>query len=100
MAVQKIIDASYQVSKKRGNGLVRYEVWIDQDGRVAHYNLAYINRSIFQKDNGRAVGYDNAHGEHHRHYVDSVETIVFTDFDAIEERFRHDWMALASRERQ
>lgn len=100
MADKKMIDASYQIPKKRGNGLVRYEVWVDQNGRVAHYNLAYINRSVFQKDNGRAVGYDNTHGDHHRHYLGTVEMVVFADFEGIEERFRNDWMALASREKK
>jgi len=94
MADQKITDASYLVPKKRGNGLVRHEVWIDHSGRVTHYNLAYINHSVFQKDNGRAVGYDNAHDGHHRHYLGNVETIIFTTFDDIEECFQHDWMAL------
>jgi hypothetical protein len=100
MADRKVIDDSRQITQKRGNGLVRREVWTDQHGRITHYNLAYINRSVFQKDNGRAVGYDNAHGEHHRHYVGTVETIIYTDFDDVEERFQRDWTALAEKERK
>lgn len=66
---------------------MRREVWVDHLGRVTRYNLAYINQNVFQKDNGRAVGYDNAHGKHHRHYMGTTETIIFTTFDDIEERF-------------
>jgi nitrous oxidase accessory protein NosD len=98
MADQKIIDVSYQVPKKRGNGLVRHEVWADQRGQVTHYNLAYIHHGVFQRDNGRAVGYDNAHGEHHRHYLGTVETIIYTNFHDVQERFLRDWTALASKE--
>jgi hypothetical protein len=94
MADRKIIDTSYPITKKRGNGLVRREVWVDHLGRVTRYNLAYINHSVFQKDNGRAVGYDNAHGQHHRHYMGTTEIIIFTSFDDIEERFQRDWTAL------
>jgi hypothetical protein len=77
MADQKIIDASFHVPKKRRNGLVRHEVWADQQGRITHYNLAYINHRVFQKDNGRAVGYDNAFdmtGWHWHHRDDHENT--------------------------
>lgn len=28
---------------------------------MTRYNLAYINHSIYQMDNGRVLGFDNAH---------------------------------------
>ncbi|MFM9879723.1 MAG: hypothetical protein ACKVOO_04870, partial [Burkholderiaceae bacterium] len=53
------------VSAKRGGGLLRYEVWGYQqtDGKqhITRYSMAYINPAIYARDNGRVLGYDNAH---------------------------------------
>lgn len=89
----KIADDSCSLSLKKGNGVLRREVWENEQGQVVRYNLAYINRAIFQDDNGRVVGYDNAHGFHHRHFMGVVEPIDFTTFEDIEERFQADWVA-------
>jgi hypothetical protein len=58
-----------------GDGLIREEVWKDGDGRVVRYNLAFINFQLFAADNGRVLGYDNAHGQAHRHFAGTVEAI-------------------------
>lgn len=87
----KALDVSTRLAKKRGNGILRREVWVDGKGKVVRYNLAYINHDIFQGDNGRVVGYDNAHGSHHRHYKGTVETVEFQGFEDIEGRFEADW---------
>jgi hypothetical protein len=92
MAEQKVFDDSWSLSSKNGNGILRREVWEDDNGRVVRYNLAYINHKVFQNDNGRVVGYDNAHGSHHRHYLGIVESIEFISFEDIEERFQADWI--------
>ena len=96
MSDKKICDESHKISGKRGNGLLRREVWVDEKGRVTRYNLAYINHGLHQGDNGRVVGYDNQHGQHHRHYFGTVETVNFVGFADIEERFEQDWIALRS----
>lgn len=88
---QKVLDVSTRLAKKRGNGILRREIWVDGTGEVIRYNLAYINHDIFQGDNGRVVGYDNAHGTHHRHYKGKVETVKFQSFEDIEDRFEADW---------
>lgn len=93
MAEIKVSDDSWRLSSKHGNGELRREVWVDEQGCVVRYNLAYINREIFQGDNGRVVGYDNAHVFHHRHYMGTVEPVEFTSFDAIEEKYEADWTA-------
>lgn len=90
MAEVKIIDRSFVVSRKRGNGTVRYELWQD-DGVVTRYNLAYINHLIFSGDNGRVLGYDNRHG-HHRHYMGVVTPIELTSFEEIEQQFEQEWL--------
>ncbi|WP_316157419.1 toxin-antitoxin system TumE family protein [Cupriavidus sp. BIC8F] len=95
MAEKKTIDETHKISDKRGNGKLRREVWCDTaTGEVTRYNLAYINHSLFAGDNGRVVGYDNAHDGHHRHYFGVVEPIDFVSFEDIEARFEEDWIAL------
>jgi hypothetical protein len=91
----KISDDSWSLSSKNGNGILRREVWVNGKGKVVRYNLAYINHKIFQGDNGRVVGYDNAHGYHHLMGV--VEPVKFKSFEDIEEQFQADWIALRSK---
>ena len=97
MSETKIHDESHKISDKRGNGSLRREAWVDRKGKVTRYNLAYINRNLHAGDNGRVVGYDNAHGFYHRHYFGSVEPIDFTSYEDVEERFEQDWTALKGR---
>ena len=96
MADRKLIDEAFKISAKRGNGSLRREVWVDRQGRVTRYNLAYINHRLHDGDNGRVIGYDNAHGYHHRHVFGQVEAVQFTGFEDIEARFEQDWIALRS----
>jgi hypothetical protein len=95
MADIKIIDETHKISDKRGNGTLRREVWVDEASkRVTRYNLAYINHQIYSGDNGRVVGYDNAHDGHHRHYFGVVEPLKFVSFEETEACFEQDWIAL------
>ena len=96
---QKIVDDKLVISAKRGNGQLRQEVWVDAKGKVTRYNLAYINPSLFSGDNGRVVGYDNAHGFHHKHYFGAVTPETFISFEDTEDRFQEDWNALKGSER-
>lgn len=94
MPAMKIIDEVHQIARKRGNGQLRREVWVDGHGRVTRYNLAYINHALHQGDNGRVIGYDNQHGRHHRHCFGQVSPVTFISFEDIEEQFQSDWTAL------
>lgn len=93
----KIYDESFDFSRKKGNGRLRREVWIDEVGSVVRYNLAYINLNDFSSDNGRVLGYDNAHGYHHRHFYGKVEPIKFTTFEQIESLFEAEVMQIRSK---
>lgn len=73
-----------------GTGLLREEIWIDDLGKVARYNLAFINHFLTAKDNGRVLGYDNAHGKHHRHFYGTVEEISITSYEALAVMFRNE----------
>jgi Family of unknown function (DUF6516) len=89
MAASKIIDQTFMVSRRHGNGTLRYEVWED-NGVVTRYNLAYINHLNFSGDNGRVIGYDNKPG-HHRHFKGAIESVETTSFEEIERRFKQEW---------
>lgn len=77
----------------------RREIWVDTQGEVVRYHLAYVNHLIHGGDNGRVLGYDKAHGEHHRHYLGEVTTIGFKSFREIERRFEKEWRKLAKEAR-
>ena len=97
MPDKKLIDESHVISTKKGNGIMRREVWVDDKGRVTRYNLAYINNGLFNDDNGRILGFDNAHGYHHRHYYGQVEAVNFISFEETEILFEKEWLALRSK---
>ena len=87
------------IRKKLGGGLIRLEVWghISKAGRiVTRYNLAYINLSINQTDSGRVLGYDNAHGFHHRHYMGKIEAVAFVSFELTSKLFASEWIQIAN----
>ena len=87
----------FELQPKSGGGLLSYEVWgYKERGKtvVTRYNLAYINHAMFRADNGRVLGFDNAHGYHHRHYMGKVEAIEFTNYEATLEQFQQEWMAI------
>jgi hypothetical protein len=65
----KVVDDTTEVSCAIGRGVIREEVWQDLNGRVAKYNLAFINHFMCSVDHGRVLGYDNKHGKHHRHFM-------------------------------
>ena len=75
--------------------MLRRENWVERRGRVVRYNLAYINDLIYAGDDGRVLGYDSAHGSHHRHYKGKVATVGFESFEQIEARFQKEWNRLA-----
>ncbi len=58
---------------------------------VTRYNLAYINHSMYQDDNGRVLGFDNAHDYHHRHYMGEVQSVEFTSYEVTLEQFQQEW---------
>ena len=74
-----------------------YEVWgyeVKGTTVVTRYNLAYINHSICQVDNGRVLGFDNAHDYHHRHCMGDVQPVEFTSYEATLERFQQEWLEI------
>jgi hypothetical protein len=92
--LRKLIDERLYLSKAKGGGMLRREVWVDRQGQVVRYNLAYINHLVHAGDNGRVLGYDSAHGRHHRHYKGKTTMVSFESFQQIEARFQEEWAML------
>jgi len=87
----------FELRPKSGGGLLSYEVWGYQaKGKtvVTRYNLAYINHAICHVDNGRVLGFDNAHDYHHRHYMGEVTAVAFNSYEATLEKFQQEWLEI------
>jgi hypothetical protein len=97
--IWKVINERLYPSKANGGGIVRREIRVDGQDRIVRYNLAYINPLIYSGDNGRVVGYDSAHGHHHRHYKGKISVVSFSRFEQIESRFQREWSRLAKEAR-
>jgi hypothetical protein len=70
--------------------LIKEEIWRDAEGVVTRYSLAYIDPSLFADDNGRVLGYDNAHGHHHRHYCGAVTPVDYKGYRRLSSRFERE----------
>lgn len=81
------MDEEAEISCHVGRGRVREEVWQDAAGNVVRYSLAFINPFMHPGDNGRVLGYDVAHGRHHRHVMGRVEDIDLPGYEKLAERF-------------
>jgi len=76
---------------KRGGGLLKIEAWENEQGEIVKYSMAYINHLIFSGDNGRVIGYDNAHNFHHKHYFGEISEVRnFSSYQSLVERFEQE----------
>lgn len=89
----------HEIKPKSGGGLLRYEIWGYVKGGstvITRYNIAYINHAVFQKDNGRVLGYDNAHNFHHKHYMGAVAPFKFVSYEQTVELFQEEWTQIVT----
>lgn len=89
-----LYDECTTLPKARGNGQLIRRVSVNADNVITRYSLAYINYNVCRVDNGRVLGYDNAHDYHHRHYMGAVEPVKFVSFDQIEKQFQREFEVL------
>jgi hypothetical protein len=94
-SARKAVDERLSLSEAHGGGQLRREIWVNGQGQVVRYNLAYINHLIYAGDNGRVLGYGTAHGRHHRHYKGRTTIVNFEGFEHIDARFQREWSRLA-----
>jgi hypothetical protein len=67
----------------------------EQSGKLRRYSLAYINPAIFAADNGRVLGYDNAHGYPHRHFMGKITPEPDLTWEQIRNKFEQEWREIA-----
>jgi hypothetical protein len=84
---RKIVDETTVVRCAKGRGLIREEIWQSDSGEVVRYNLAFICHQLCASDNGRVLGYDNRHGDHHRHFMGQAELVQYPGYDVLLARF-------------
>jgi hypothetical protein len=61
---KKVVSEQFPIKPQLGGGILKIEVWENAQGEIVKYSMAYINHLIFSGDNGRVLGYDNAHNYH------------------------------------
>jgi|SRR5580700_8762656 hypothetical protein len=86
---EKRVDETLYLSGRRPGAVLKEEVWFEGE-KLVKYSLGYINSDVCSTDHGRVLGYDNAHGVHHRHFRGKVETFEFTSYEALVKRFEHE----------
>ncbi|NYH07634.1 toxin-antitoxin system TumE family protein [Pseudomonas moraviensis] len=85
-------DDSFVIPDKKGNGQIRIQYLKNAEtGQVITYSMAYINATICPVDNGRVIGYDNAHGEHHKHDMGVYVPVEFESLERTLELFQDQW---------
>ena len=62
-------------------------MYVDDAGAMVKYNLVFIHWGLCQQDNGRVLGYDNAHGQHERHWMGTVQPAGFISYERTLRRF-------------
>jgi len=87
----KISDDIFMVPWDQGNGQIRREVWVDQDWKVSHYYLAYINHECCPADGGTVLGYDYKDGMLYSHRMGTIAADSFSSLEEMEGQFDIMW---------
>jgi hypothetical protein len=60
---------------------------VNEHDEIVRYNLAFLLPHVFSFDNGRVLGFDNAHEIHERHFMGRVKPVDFHDYLTTAKRF-------------
>jgi hypothetical protein len=93
-SLSKVTDYETEFWCAGGIGILREEVWVNEHCEAVKYNLAFLLPHLSSIDNGRILGFDNAHGVHERHFMGSVNAVEFEDYFATADRFYREVEAL------
>ena len=88
--LRKVIDDETRFRCGDGVGILREEVWVNEKVEVVKYNLAFLLPHLARADNGRILGYDNAHGIHERHFKGEVKPVSYKGYAATSKRFHRE----------
>lgn len=83
------------IPARLGGGILKEFVEQEPSGKLHRYALAYVNPAIFAGDNGRVLGYDNAHGYPHRHFMGKITPEPDLTWEQIREKFEREWRNIA-----
>jgi hypothetical protein len=95
--IQRYAPPDMKIPARLGGGVLKE--FVEQEissGKLLRYALAYINPAIFAGDNGRVIGYDNAHGYPHRHYMGKITREPDLTWAQIREKFEQEWREIAT----
>lgn len=93
-SLRKITDYESDFRCAGGKGILREEVWVNAKEEVVRYNLAFLLPHLSGLDNGRILGFDNAHGVHERHFMRRVHPVEFNSYPITARRFYREVDAL------
>ena len=94
--IQRYAPPDTKIPARLGGGVLKE--FVEQEipsGKLRRYALAYINSTIFAGDNGRVIGYDNAHGYPHRHNMGQITPEPDLPWKQIRARFEQEWREIA-----
>lgn len=83
---QKSVREEFYPKGRKSGLIVRVQADFYRSGKLARYSLALIDTRR-GPDNGRVLGYDNAHGYHHRHHEGTVEPVEFESYESTQKQF-------------
>ncbi|MEA1969173.1 MAG: DUF6516 family protein [Thermodesulfobacteriota bacterium] len=84
----KVVSEQFPINPKKGGGILKIEAWENSNGEIVKYSMAYINHLMFSNDNGRVLGYDNAHNFHHKHSWGEISEVSdFISYQELLDRF-------------
>jgi len=81
------VDETHWFESKGKPPLIREFHTKDDEGNVIEYALTYIDFSMYAGDNGRVLGYDNAHGIHERHFMGSAQEVGPRNYASLRDEF-------------
>jgi hypothetical protein len=84
---EKSVRDQFYPRGRKGGVVVRIQADYSRSGRLLRYSMTLIDAHQGVPDEGRVLGYDNAHGQHHRHYQGNVEAVEFESYENTERRF-------------
>lgn len=84
---EKSLREEFYPKGRKGGVVVRIQADYSRTGRLLRYSMVLVDTHNPSADNGRVLGYDNAHGHHHRHFLGKVEPMELESYESIEKRF-------------
>ena len=92
-------------------GLILHEKQVEEDGTIIEVKIWSVPPSagrqhgvkysmVYIRQGKRILGYDNAHGHHHRHYVGVSQSYSFKNIRDLLRDFRRDLDRIKQEERK